>query len=100
MEENKEVVVAEENKFDIKNTLEIISASKYISVSAIKVLKDGAQLSDLRAFLDPGLFIHVKDAVKDSKLVALEVKDLSEEEKNQLILEFFEFVKAVAEAAK
>ncbi len=103
MENGNEVFKSNEgtipNKYDLKNTMEIVDAAEYLTVKTVKASHGGFQLSDLIGLADKNLYIKVKDAAKDSRLVALELKDLTPEEKDQIVARFLEFAKNVAAAA-
>lgn len=86
--------------YGIKESEEVLIATKILSVFLIKRLKDGVGVDDLVATIqkivfDPKFLSAINAGIKDVKLVGKELADLDSEEISQLTGKAYEVVQAI-----
>lgn len=86
--------------YGIKESEEVLVATKILSVFLIKRLKDGVGVDDLVATIqkivfDPKFLSAINAGIKDVKLVGKELADLDSEEISQLTGKAYEVVQAI-----
>lgn len=86
--------------YGIKESEEVLVATKILSVFLIKRLKDGVGVDDLVATIqkivfDPKFLSAINAGIKDVKLVGKELADLDSDEISQLTGKAYEVVQAI-----